>query len=332
MHRARHRTLPALSTAVISKALFAIAIVWSSAARAQSVDAEALFRDAEQLEAAGQTDRACEAFAASNRAEPRAGTMIRLGQCRENQGRLASAWASYKESLARVKDPNKRAIAEAKVSALEPRLSSVTVRVPASSRVAGLQIARDRVILDAGRWNTAEFIDGGTYVITASAPGHAPWTETITIAPEADRASVDVPRVAPIARARSVVEVAPSAPAAPPTGLSLRRKLALGVAGAAVVAAGAGVLIGRSAQQLSDDAFALCRDPDVRCKDAGDAQDLLDRGHSRATIANIAYGVSGAVLAGAVVLWLTGATAPERVQVSGGGGDRAARVELAWRF
>lgn len=333
MNRARHPILPALWIAVISRALFAIAIAWSATARAQSADPEALFREAERLEAAGQTDGACEAFAASNQAEPRAGTMIRLGQCRENQGRLASAWASYKESLTRVKDPNKRAIAEAKVKALEPRLSSVTVRVPASSRIAGLQIARDRAVLDPAQWNTAVFVDGGTYTITAFAPGHASWSETVTVAPEAGRASVDVPRVAPIPQPRPALDVAPTATAAPATGLPMQRKLALGVAGAAVVAAGAGVLIGRTAQQLSDDAFALCADPDMPCRRAAEAQQLLDRGHSRATIANVAYGVSGAVLAGAVVLWLTGGAArPEHVQVSGGAGPHAAHIDVAWRF
>jgi len=45
----------------------------------------------------------CEAFDASNRLEPRAGTLIALGDCREKNQQLASAWSAYKDALTRVR-------------------------------------------------------------------------------------------------------------------------------------------------------------------------------------------------------------------------------------
>src|SRR5689334_4104980 len=59
-------------------------------AHAQSAEAEKLFNDGNKLMDAGKLAEACAAFEASNRAEPRAGALIRLGECREKTQQLAS--------------------------------------------------------------------------------------------------------------------------------------------------------------------------------------------------------------------------------------------------
>jgi len=46
--------------------------------------------------AEGKLAQACQAFEASNRVEPTAGTLILLGECREQNQQLASAWSAYK--------------------------------------------------------------------------------------------------------------------------------------------------------------------------------------------------------------------------------------------
>ncbi|MBK9032011.1 MAG: hypothetical protein IPL61_11900 [Myxococcales bacterium] len=112
-------------------------------ALAQNADAEVLFNEAVQLETEGKVPEACNAFEASNRIEPRAGTLIRLGQCREKQGLMVSAWSAYKDSLTRVKDPKKRKLAQDRVNALEPTLSYLTVSVPDDVRVDGLVVTRN---------------------------------------------------------------------------------------------------------------------------------------------------------------------------------------------
>jgi hypothetical protein len=96
-----------------------------------------------------------------------------------------------------------------------------------------------------------------------------------------------------------------------------KRKAALGVGGVGVLALAGGLVMGMQAKGLEDEAFELCPDPGVPCGAAPQAHDKLDAGRSKALIANIAYGVGGAAVIGAAVLWFTGAPSAtaERVGV-----------------
>src|SRR4051812_4793625 len=116
----RHRlsSIVAISAACIVVTCF----VGSGRAFGQSAEAESLFNDGNQLMAEGKLAPACDAFEASNRVEPRAGTLIRLGECREKNQQFASAWSAYKDALTRAKDKNKIKFAKEKVAAIEPRL------------------------------------------------------------------------------------------------------------------------------------------------------------------------------------------------------------------
>src|SRR5262245_34527237 len=107
-------------------------------ARAQSGSAEALYNEGHRLMNAGKLAQACEAFEASNRAQPGAGTYLALGTCRERNDQLASAWSAYQAALARAKDLEKRRFADTKIAELEPRLSYLTVMVSMDRRVDGL--------------------------------------------------------------------------------------------------------------------------------------------------------------------------------------------------
>jgi tetratricopeptide (TPR) repeat protein len=102
---------------------------------AQSVDAGALFDQGNDLMQQGKLAQACEAFEASNRAEPTAGTLIQLGKCLWRLDRIASAWSAYKDALSRARDPGKRKIATDAVAALESRLSYLTISVPDKNRL-----------------------------------------------------------------------------------------------------------------------------------------------------------------------------------------------------
>ncbi len=333
-HPRRARAARATSASIAATSAVLLALTGTAAA--QNADAEFLFNEGVRFEAAGQTPEACDAFEASNRIEPRAGTLIRLGQCREKQGRVVSAWSAYRDALTRVKDPGKKKLAEARIAALEPSLSYLTVSVPDDARVDGLAVTRNGVTLDPVLWNRAVPVDGGAYTIAGSAPGHEAWQTTIEVGPTADKASVEVPRfkaikalvVPPPASAAAATAPTPrgdeSALEEPAPGLvdapsrfTGRRKLALGLAGVGLAAVAGGVVLGIQAKKLEDDASALCPDPTVACADAARAQDLSDRGTDRALYANIAYGLGTAAVAGAAVLWLTGAPArADRVSVT----------------
>jgi hypothetical protein len=312
----RHRRLRATWIAATSAWLWA-----APAARAQSAEAEALFNDGDHLEAQGKLAEACEAFEGSNRIEPRAGTLIRLGDCRERNHQLASAWSAYKDALIYVKDPRKKAIATAKVAELEPKLSHLTVTVSAASKLDGLAVTQDGRPLDPALWNRAVPVDGGTYAIAAHAPDHQEWTTTVSVPEAAGNVAVDVPR---LDVPRLDVPRPPSPRAAPPgaavvpvaTSPSLdepartwtgAREASVALAGVAVAGGVAGGVLGALARSKQDSADRLCPDPQMPCANAAAAQAANDAARSRALGANIAFGVGAAALVVGGALWFVGA-------------------------
>lgn len=210
----RHRLMSIAVTSVVLNM-----VVARHPARAQSADAEALFNDGIKLLAEGKVAQACAAFHASNRVEPRAGTLIRLADCLERNHQLASAWSAYKDALTRVKDPRKRAVAMAKAAAIEPRLSHLTVAVADDSRVEGLIVTRNGEAFDPALWNRALPVDGGDYVIAGRAPDHEEWQITVHVPAEGSRVSAKVPRLKELSKAVPPFQrpLPPSSPASPGT-------------------------------------------------------------------------------------------------------------------
>lgn len=335
------RPVRALSTAAIScAALFTVMGMRDAAA--QNAAAEALFIDGEKLMAAGKLAEACDAFEGSNRLEPRAGTLVNLGACREKNQQLASAWSAYKDAFARAVDPKKKQIAGDRIKVIEPKLSYLTISVPDDSRVDGLVVNRNGAALDPALWNRAVPVDGGTYMIGGLAPGHEEWSTKVEVPAESGKVSVEVPRFKELATLVTppppVVTTPPpvvAPPAAAPGMFTGTRKVALGVAGVGVLAFVGGAVFGTQASGFEDDAFALCPDPAMPCANARQAQAALDDGQSRALLANISYGVGVAAIAGAAVLWFTGGPAATReaaVAVTPRLGPTVAGLDLAVRF
>jgi tetratricopeptide (TPR) repeat protein len=190
----RRRFASTAPTSVASIMVIVVLVVLGdSRALAQSAEAEALFNDGKQLLAEHKLAQACQAFEGSNHIEPRAGTLILLGECREQNQQLASAWSAYKDALARVKDPRYRDLANAKVAALQPRLSYLTVVVSDEGRVDDLTIERNGKSLDSLLWNRALPVDGGDYIITGHAPGHEEWQTAVHVPIEGAKLRVEVP-------------------------------------------------------------------------------------------------------------------------------------------
>lgn len=289
-------------------------------ARAQSVEAEALFSDGNNLMAEGKLAQACEAFETSNRVEPRAGTLIRLGECREQNQQLASAWSAYKDALTRVKDPYKREVATTKVVELELRLSYLMVAVSDQSRFEGLTLTRNGRLFDPMLWNRSLPVDGGDYIITGRAPNHEEWQTTVHVALESAKVSVEVPKLKELSK--PTLPPTPKSPsvtgphdqgAKQSQGLfTMRRKISIGVASTSVISAVAGVVFGTIAKVKQNDAFELCRDPAMSCPQAAQSNALLQSSHDRAFEANVAFGIAAAAAIGAGMLWFTGAPDVEK--------------------
>ena len=284
----------------------AISVALCARALAQSPAAEALFNDGQKQLDAGNIAQACESFAAANRIEPRAGTLIALGECRELLQQFASAWSAYKNAVARAKDPKKLAFAQERVAALEPQLSYLKIVVGDASRIEGLSITRNGATVDPALWNRAEPIDGGEYTIAASAINYRPWQTKVSVPATGGQIAVEIPglEALPIEQQPS-----PRQPEGPEQLWSTKRRLAVGLAGVGVATLATGIAIGVIAKDKERTAYDLCPDPNVMCADAQRSTDLVTTGHRFAIIANVMFGVAGAAAIGGAVLWFTGAPA-----------------------
>lgn len=200
-----------------------IAVCATAHAQTQGAQAEALFRQGKALMTAGKYADACAAFDASQKLEPNVSTVLNQANCREKNGQLATAWGLYLEAERQTRgasdDAGKQmySVATDHVGKLEPRLSTLAINVPDEVKVGGLEILRDNEPVDPGAWNKALPVDGGTYKITAHAPGNAVWSATVTIGAERDAKVIDIPKLkaAVINRLQTSVEPKPAAPEAP---------------------------------------------------------------------------------------------------------------------
>jgi hypothetical protein len=276
-----------------------------SIARADSsaAQAEVLFDRGRALVQAGKLAEGCAAFDASQKLDPATSTLVNLADCREKNQQYATAWGTYLEVAHDLRGDTEqstvqlRDLAAQRAAALAPRLSKVTIQVPPSSRIAGLEIQRDTAVVEPGAWDQSLPQDGGTYRISARAPGHREWTTTITVGAEHDAQTVTVP----------VLDSTPDAPAAPVgpavlshapaprphAGVSRPRPIvALAVGGGAVVLGGGALAFELSARSVYADAKAA--------HDRASQVDLWDSANRRRWVAG-GLGVAAAAGAGVAV-------------------------------
>jgi hypothetical protein len=314
--------------------------------RAQSAEAEVLFREGRKQIKAGNLNAGCDKLAASERLETSVGTLLNLGDCREKLGKLASAWAAFRKAEAiatRAGDDGKRrAEARRRAARLEPNLANLVIQV--DRRIDGMVVRRDGMVVDAAAWNTAVPVDPGNYAIVVEAPGRVAWRTTVPIAARTRRQVVAVPELerAPLAEPAPAVALSPTGdPGASvttvPVGIeshrrsrtwSTARKVSVGLGVAGLGAVGAGVYFGvqaRDLQSRADDRcpLAVCADPE--------ALRLNDEAQRSAMRANIFYIAGGAAVAAAAVIWIVGKPGDETI-VTPTVGDREVGLSVAGRF
>lgn len=182
-------------------------------AQSASVQAQSLFEEGRKLLKAGKLAEACAAFDSSQKLDPAIATLLNLADCRERNQQLATAWGTFADAnrMARASNNDKLArVASNHARKLEPRLSKLTISVPADRQVPDLEVLRNGETVLSASWNHALPIDGGSYTITARAPGRAPWSTTKTIKVESDVQIIEIPKL---------TEAKPGAPiAAGPAG------------------------------------------------------------------------------------------------------------------
>jgi hypothetical protein len=152
----------------------------SSAWAGDTVSAEAVFQAGREAAVRGDYREACAKFAESQRLDPAPGTLINLGDCKEHLGLFASAWGYYREAADRLTGDKRVQGLEARMAAIAPRLSRLTLTL-APGAPAETRITRDDVELGAASLGVAMPIDPGDHLIVVTAPKREPKRYSVTI-------------------------------------------------------------------------------------------------------------------------------------------------------
>jgi hypothetical protein len=296
-----------------------------------TASAQSLYDEATTLYGAGDYAAACPKFEASYQVNPQdldAQGMLAL--CYEKLGKLATAWGHFRELKAKATKPEQVTVADAHITALEPRLARLTIHA-ATSNVQGLVIQKNGAIVPLASLNATLAIDQGTYKLEAQAPGFAQWTQILTIS-DGQTKEVTIPALAPQTPAPPPVsnehKTAGSEPAdeesvedespSPPRSPSMILPIGLGAGGLAAV--GLGLVFGMKAKSNWGDAQDTCMGAISMCPEARamEAQSQVDRARNMGLISTVFVGV-GVVSIGAAVgsyFWLSTRRTPDPAETA----------------
>ncbi|MEY4551298.1 MAG: hypothetical protein RL685_7493 [Pseudomonadota bacterium] len=293
--------------------------------------AQALFEEAQRRVTAGDYEQACPKFKASYSLDPAGGTLLNLADCLERQGRVASAWSTFKDALVQAQRDGRSermTFAEEHIRALESKLAYLTIEVPAAANAAELAIEVDGTPLASAAWGTPLPVDPGAHVVRARAPGFESFEQRVKVGTEP---GVKQTLVLPPLQADSSSQAAasPAAGTSPPSPLGIESTTGMEDAGATahpartwgyvtgaagLIALGAGSYFGMRAFSLWDDRQKDCAGG---CTSA--AKQAGDDASSAASVATVGV-TAGVVLLGAataMIFYSSDVEQPEQVRQEG---------------
>jgi hypothetical protein len=290
-----------------------VVAAWSPVVHADDSNiAEQLFREGKRLLGEGKTAEACKAFEGSYRKDAAITTLLNLADCREKNGQYATAWGYFldveRQGRSQAEAGPYRDIGKDRAAKLEGRLSYLIINVPADANVEGLQIFRNGKAVDPAEWNTDIPIDGGDYAIEGKAPGYEAWSTKVTVKPERDKASVNVPRFRsrPPSDGVGELDTDPRPGRVGDDGGGGRSKTGLVIAGGGGVMLLGGLTLGYLAKQKYGEAEEICGSDHV-CDSSADqaaANDLTDQARMRGNISTIVSGAGVVAIGVGTFLWL----------------------------
>ncbi|HEY8038174.1 MAG TPA: hypothetical protein VIF15_00195 [Polyangiaceae bacterium] len=308
-----------LVAAVVALSVAAPRLAQADTTAQDSAVAQSLYDEAKKLMAASKWGEACPKLEESQRLDPTPVTEFYLADCYEKSGRTASAWTTFLDlaSSARrmggAKAAEREKVARDRASALEPKLSQLTVDVPAAVRVPGLVVKRDGEVVREGQWGSPVAVDPGSHTIEASAPGKKTWTTSQSVAGAGTSTTVHVEALADEPGATTAPTQTASNPPPPPggeqpapTSSSPLKTVGLVVAGVGVVGIAVGTIFGLQAlSKNSDSNNGHCGPPNFgdpnQCDSTGVG--LRSDATSAGTISTIGFIAGGALLAGGAAMW-----------------------------
>jgi tetratricopeptide (TPR) repeat protein len=281
---------------------------------ADKAAAQALFDEAVRLMDRENFEEACPKLEASQDLDPGIGTLLYLGDCYEQVGRRASAWATFRdaESLARAQGQKSRAeLAATRAKALDEQLSHLTISVPLHARIEGLLVRLGDRIVSSSSFDQPFPVDPGRQVLEVTAPGHQPYYRTLVVTDDGPHDyRLVVPTLLP----------APSSD----RGRTMRT---IGVVTGAlgIAAVGTGAVFGILAAEKNADAVRYCPEDPDGCSARG--VELQEDAQSLTTVAKGSLAAGGGLLLTGIVLYVAAPSESEK--------ERAAalkRVKLSPMF
>ena len=293
----------------------------TAAAQSAQTTAEVLFDEGRRLMGEKRFAEACPKLAESRRLDPGIGVALYLGECYAQNGQFASAWGAFREAgnLARNAKDTRAKVADDRAADMEKRLYRVALVVPPQARISGLSVQRDGAALGEALWGVEFPLDPGDHTFSASAPGKATWTKSITVPKDPGRTSVDLPVLEdekPIAATppppKPVAPPTQPPPAEPPSDGSGRRMLGLGIGVAGVIGVGVGAVFGLTAISKKKDVEGHCSGSVC---DSTAAVDKRESARNSATISTVGFVVGGVLLAGGAVIFFTAPKAESKTGI-----------------
>ncbi|OJY29414.1 MAG: hypothetical protein BGO98_47000 [Myxococcales bacterium 68-20] len=315
--------------------------VWSSTASpaaAQSsdkdADAERLFREGQKLMEDRRYGEACPKLEAAYRKDQQLGTLLNLAYCHKEQGAVWQAWVEFKEAEVKateLKRADRRDFARQRMAELEKSLARVVVEPQQKVELTEV-LVEERHVPEAEKGVTFAS-EIGQRKFTFRAKGKKQVVQLVTVVKgdrpqrivvpameEEDNVPVAVETPAP--RIVEEPKRAPSTPAGEVRDGSGQRTVALVLLGVGVVGAGIGTATGL--MTLSNECTKSAkRENPAGCPSSPAGQDKTRAGETTGLIADISFGVSGAALVTALVLYLTAPSAPTSATVGAAKGARS---------
>ncbi len=159
--------------------------------------AQTLFDEGVSLMDKGRFADACPKLAESQRLDPGGGTLLNLGFCRQNEGKLASAWAAYNEALSQaIKDGRKdrESAARVHVDELDGKVAKLAIDVSdGAKRIDQIEIRIDGTQVRQAAWGVLSPIDRGTHAIVVIAPGKREFKTTVEVLQDGGAQHVSIP-------------------------------------------------------------------------------------------------------------------------------------------
>lgn len=282
-------------SAVACLMLLALTPTLAAAEGQDSAAASALFDEGKAALDREDFAVACPKLAESYRLDPAPGALFYAADCEERRGRLATAWAMFRqldETMAA--DDGRRDEVRQRLSTLTPRVPHVVVSIakPVDGELSNPHVTRDGVELKAASLDTSIPIDPGAHTFAVWADGRAR-TEKVVDVREGESLNVSLDLGGRVS----------SAPPTPPSAPSKARMIG-GVTTAVFGLGGmiAGAVMGGIAKSSYDDSDGHCNDDD-RCDQTGvdiraDARALGDAG-------TVVFFVGVAAVVTGAIVWFT---------------------------